>query len=52
MRLRDVLADRVAFVPMHAALALLKIDGIRRQVPVHGGVAVQVEVQTLLAHRC
>src|SRR5215211_263547 len=33
---------------MHTAFALLQVNRVRREVPVHDGVAVGVEVQTLL----
>ena len=46
---RQVLADGVALVPVDSTLALLKVDRVRGQVPVHYGVAVQVEVETFLA---
>ena len=36
---------------MDAAFALLQIDGIRRQIPVHDGVAPSVEVESFLTDR-
>src|SRR5665647_2957665 len=45
----DVLAHRVTLVAVHAPLALLEVDRVRRQVPVHDGVTVKVEVETLLS---
>ena len=49
--LRDVLAHGVALVAVHPAFALLEVDGVRWQVPVHDRMAVGVEVQPLLANR-
>ena len=41
---RHVLADRVAFVAVDAALALLEIDGVVRQIPMDDDVAVRDEM--------
>ena len=45
----EVLANRVALVAVHPTLALLEVDWVRGQVPMHDRVAVEVEVQTLPA---
>jgi hypothetical protein len=50
MRQSDVLTHCVPLEAVHAALALLQIDGVRRQVPVHDRVAVVVKVEPLLPH--
>src|SRR4051794_15210038 len=36
---------------MHATLALLEVDRIRRKIPVYDGVAVRMKVQALLPDR-
>jgi hypothetical protein len=50
----DVLAHGVILGAMHAAFALLDVDGVVWKVPVHDPVGVQMEVQALLAdgRRC
>ena len=48
---RHVLAHRVPLVAVDAALALLEVDRVGGQVPVDDGVAVGVEVETLLPDR-
>ena len=48
---RHVLADRVAFVAVDAAFALLEVDRVVRQIPVDDDVAVGVEVESLLPDR-
>ena len=45
---RNVLADRVAFVAVDAAFALLEVDRIVWQIPVDDDVAIGVEVEALL----
>ena len=45
----DVLPHRMALVAMDASFPLFEIDGVARQVPVHHGVTVQMEVESLLA---
>ena len=44
-----VFSHSVPLVPVDAAFALLELDCVRRQVPVHDGVAVGVVVQPLMA---
>ena len=46
---RDVLADRVTLVAIHATLALLEVDGVAREIPVDDRVAPPVEVDPLLS---
>ena len=43
-----ILPNRMALVAMDAPLSLLKINGVRRKVPVDHGMAVQVEIESLL----
>src|SRR5215216_884296 len=52
MSLRQILAHSVTLVPVNASFTLLEIDRIRRQIPVHNGMAVMMKIQTFLAHRC
>ena len=40
----DVLSHRVSLVSMHSSLTLLKVDRVRREVPVDDRVAVGVEI--------
>ena len=47
---RNVLSDGMAFIAMHPAFALFKINGIGRQVPMHHCMAPGVEVQAFLAY--
>jgi len=49
VHLGEVLADGMVLVPLHPAFPLLEVDRIRGQVPVHDGVAPEMEVETLLA---
>ena len=46
---RGIAPDRVALETVDASLALLEIDRVRRQVPVDDRMAVEVEVEPLLA---
>jgi len=48
---RNILSDRMAFIPMNPAFALFKINGIGRQVPMDHGMAPSVEVQPFLTYR-
>jgi hypothetical protein len=50
MRLRHFRAHGVPFIPVDTTLAMLKIDGVARKVPVNEGVAVLVEVQAFLTN--
>ena len=47
----DVAADGVALVPVHAALALLEVHGVAREIPVDEAVAPGVEVEPFLPDR-
>ena len=49
--LSDVAANRVTLVSMDTTLALLEVNGIGREVPMHHRTAPQVEVQPLLTDR-
>jgi hypothetical protein len=49
LHLGEVLAYGVPLIAVNAPLALLKVHGVGRQVPVHDCVAVLVEVKPLLA---
>ena len=51
MGMRDVPPHRVALEAMDPPLALLQVHRVRRQVPVHDGMAVGMEVEPLLPHR-
>ena len=48
---REIAANGVALEAVYAPLALFEIYRIRRQVPMHHGVAVLMEVEPLLADR-
>lgn len=48
VRGRDILSHGVPFVAVDAAFALLEVDRVGRQVPVHHRVAVGMEIQSLL----
>ena len=47
----QVLADEMALETVDAALALLQIDGIRRQIPMHERMAIGMEIEPLLPDR-
>ena len=47
----DVAADGVALVSVHAALALLQVDRVAREVPVDEAVAPRMEVEPFLPDR-
>lgn len=47
----DVQPNRMAFIAMNSALALLEFDGRARQVPMHNGMAPGMKIQTLLTYR-
>ena len=49
MLCRDIFAHGVSLIPVNATFALLKVNGVRRKVPVDDRVTVCVEVQSLLA---
>src|SRR6185295_10681810 len=44
-------SDRMTFEPVNAALTLLEVDGVGREVPMRDRVAVQVKVESLLPNR-
>ena len=49
---RDVEANCMAFVAMHASFALFQVDRIARQIPVVEPMAVRMEVESFLSDRC
>ena len=46
---RDIAADGMSLVAVDAALALLKVDRVAWQVPVHEPMALGVKIQPLLS---